>query len=157
SGLRRALAGLQGVDFWSYSAWNSVFYVGDDGTYNSNSFHQAFATIRSACQSLGQDCASRIVIGELGFLWDFDDANGSRLAAIVQTCLDEGARYIVSWVSYDQPGEQVEVDGVVYDQSQFGKFDQNGNLTPQGQALRNWMIFGIPAGAPQSGMSKRTR
>ncbi len=148
SGLLRALPVLRGVDFWSYSSWNSMRYVDQTGVYNRRLYHQAFAEIRAACLQAAQDCSNRIVIGEIGYLRNYDSPDATVLAAMIETCLEEGARYVINWVAYDQnaPGE-VPPGGP--DLSQYGKFTLDGAITSQGQAMQHWYSAGLPMPVPR--------
>lgn len=142
SALLRATRQLRRVKYWSYSSWNSIHYVDDQGEINMNAFRQAFAQIRQACMDAGFDCSDKVVIGEVGMLWDADPAS-IQLASILRTSLEEGAQFVINWVAYDQPGEGVSYQGKWYDQSHFGKWTNDGSFTPQGEALRDWYTRGM--------------
>lgn len=128
-------------DFLSYSSWDSIAHT-EDRSRNPRTFREAFQTIRDACAEAGGDCAQHIIIGEVGYLRNYDDESSSALADIFRVCLEENAQYVVNWVLADQPG-QVDSYGFGVDESKFGKFTVDGELTPQGVALADWYRNGI--------------
>ena len=131
---------LRGLDFLSYSSWNSIGYM-HPPHYIRASFTEAIRNIRSFARENG--ITGRLIICEFSVLWDIQP-DGSRLKTIVDTALEEGVEYLLNWVAYDQPGNGVTVDGKWYDQSHFGKFFQNRELTPQGFSFRNILDGGMP-------------
>jgi hypothetical protein len=131
SGLVEIGGRLQGLDYLSYSSWWSIGSDYDPAEMRS-SFQAAFQDMRSHARSA--QLPERIIIGEFGEYWNFHPA-AERLRAIVDASIESGAEYLFNWVLYDQPGE---VDDHGRDASHFGKYRQDGSLTPQGEALREW-------------------
>jgi hypothetical protein len=52
--------------------------------------------------------------------------------------LKSGAKYVINWLAYDQPG-QLDVGGLGVEQSQFGKFSIGREITSQGEFLRDYL------------------
>ncbi len=136
AGFDAAMHRLGGVEFLSLSSW----YFTDYGGASRSRFEQAFQSMRQGCQDAGVPC--RILIGEVGYLRDLDPENRN-LKETLTACLDLGALAVFNWVAYDQPGEGITVDGVFYDQSQWGKWDSTGSLTTQGAAFGEWFLNGL--------------
>jgi len=143
-GLDAAL-NLRGVDFLSYSAWESIYYTSNP-RYTPEQLHNAFSTIWADCQQHLQRC--RLIVGEAGYLRDSDPDN-SNLGAIFAECLRSGADYIVNWAAYDQPG-QVDSYGLNVDESKFGKFDLARHLTSQGTFFRDFINHGMSSSSTRA-------
>jgi hypothetical protein len=118
---------LTGVDFLSYSSWESVVHT-DDRTYTVAKLRGAFGVIRQKCATSRRQC--RLIVGEIGYLRDHDPDNWN-LNMLLSESLNAGAEYTFNWVAYDQPG-QTDPFGFNADQSLFGKFTLARQLTPQG-------------------------
>jgi hypothetical protein len=130
-------------DFISYSSWESMMY-GVDPRVNAESYAAAFDSIYAACSAAGFSCDDKVVVGEVGTLRNYDP--GERLLnSAVWESMRQNARYVVNWVLADQPGLGVMVDGVFYDQSQFGNYDASGIVTSQGLDVARWFVAGILA------------
>jgi len=142
SGLITAVEDLKGLwDFISYSSWGSIYYTEDPDWRPNKKFASAFNIIRQACYNAGIDCSDKIIIGEVGTLYD-QDTNNSLLYEAISTSIKESAKFIYNWNLYDQitKGTLITPDGKQYDQSKFGKFDLNRILTPQGKAFKEWFL-----------------
>ena len=143
SGLITAVEDLKGLwDFISYSSWNSIYYTEDPNWRPNKKFTEAFNTIRQACYNAGINCSDKIIIGEVGTLYD-QDTNNSLLYEAISTSMKEGAKFIYNWNLYDQiaKGTLITPDGKQYDQSKFGKFDLNRTLTSQGKIFKEWLFW----------------
>ena len=142
SGLITAVEDLKGLwDFISYSSWNSMYHTEDPNWRPNKKFTSAFNIIRQTCYNAGIDCSDKIIIGEVGTLYDYDKDN-SLLYEAISTSIKESAKFIYNWNLYDQisKGTLITPDGKQYDQSKFGKFDLNRILTPQGKAFKEWLL-----------------
>jgi hypothetical protein len=82
SGLDAALA-LGGVDYLSYSAWESVFHTADR-TYTVAKLREAFGVIGTKRRARSSRC--RLIVGEVGYLRDYDPDNWN-LDMILTECL----------------------------------------------------------------------
>jgi hypothetical protein len=143
SGLITAVEDLKGLwDFISYSSWNSIYYTEDPDWRPNKKFTEAFNIIRQTCYNAGIECSNKIIIGEVGTLYD-QDTNSSLLSEAISTSMREGAKFIYNWNLYDQitKGTLITPDGKQYDQSKFGKFDLNRTLTPQGKLFKDWLSW----------------
>jgi hypothetical protein len=153
AGLQAALRDLTGVEFLSYSSWSSISHSEPFG-YNERQLHAAFADMRSGCENAAHPC--RIIIGETGYLWDHDP-DQRQIRAILDTCLNERAEYILNWCAYDQTG-QTDPYGFKSDQSHWGKYTGAGELTPQGREMRVLYSVPLPRPAPSTvGAGAHTR
>lgn len=152
SGFQSAIREMSGVDILSLSAWAYIYHTDDFGFgYTRRQLESAFRLMRESCAEAGNPC--RIMIGEAGYLWEYEnpakpgslmrDEDGRNLRDIIATCFEQGADLVINWVTYDQPGQGVSLNGKFYDQSKFGNYKPNGELTPQGLALRNWFANGF--------------
>jgi hypothetical protein len=130
SGFRSALTELRSVDYFIYSAWEAV---------NANRVPACLTKMHEACATAGVAC--QFIAGEVGVLWDHDDAEGSYLHTVLtQFAADPGVQWIFNWNEYDQPGEGVRVGDTWYDQSHWGSYDLNRSLTPQGERIKGWLV-----------------
>jgi hypothetical protein len=125
-----------------------------DPKVNATSYANAFDTIRSACSAAGFSCDDKIVVGEVGTLRNLDPQS-ELLGSAAWESLRQDAQYVINWVLADQPGEGVTVDGVFYDQSQWGKYDAAGAITSQGLDVAGWYAGGILAPDADSLRSNR--
>jgi hypothetical protein len=138
SGLLTAATDLKGLwDFISYSSWGSIHYTEDPAWRPKQKFAEAFEKIRNTCRDNGFDCSNKIIIGEVGTLYD-SDTDHSLLNEAIQKSIEEGAQYVFYWNLYDQPDSKfIAPNGVVYDQSKFGAYSINDEITPRGKYLEN--------------------
>src|SRR5581483_3191064 len=73
SGLDAALH-LVGVDYLSYSAWDSIYHT-PNRSYTPARLREAFAGIREQCLQSGNPC--QLIVGEAGYLRDYDTDDGN--------------------------------------------------------------------------------
>jgi hypothetical protein len=137
SDFRAGVAGLRGVDYWSYSYWSSMYEIPDSATsvdYNGRSVRQAFATMRAGCPGC------EFLLGEVGYLHSQPEFTAA-FRCILQESLDAGARYIFVWVLYDQPAQDLPA---------FGAFTLDRRITPLGSLLRAMTARPEPSRIPGS-------
>src|SRR5262249_17526566 len=132
-GLDSALA-LRGVDYLSYSAWESIIHT-EDRKYTVSKLRDAFGVVRDKCRAASNPC--RLIVGEAGYLRNHDSDHWN-LDMILSESLRAGAEYVINWVEYDEPGK-VDAYGYNVDISQFGDFDITRKITPQGVFLRSYL------------------
>lgn len=138
-----AALSLDKVPFVAYSSWRSIFHTGavkDSREVSVSALKEDLARARQATQSAGR----ALTIGEIGFLRDHDDAEGSVLQAILQAAVASGIEGAELWVIYDQDGQGVHADGKFIDQSKFGQFTVPGQITPQGAVVRELLKQPLP-------------
>jgi len=131
SGLVDVGAKLNGVDFFSYSAWASIGWDFDAPTMYK-SFEWGAHILREFTTQ--KKLTNRFIIGEFGEYWD-QHPTSERMKALVDASIAGGVEYLFDWVLYDQPGNK---DDHGRDASHFGKFTLDGMLTPQGKAFQSW-------------------
>lgn len=139
-----AALSLRDVPFAAYSSWRSIFHtgsIGDSRDVSAKALREDLARAKSAADEAGRT----LTIGEIGFLRDHDDAEGSVITAILRTAIESGVEGAELWVIYDQDGQGVESGGKFIDQSKFGQFTVKGEITPQGAIVRELLKQPLPA------------
>lgn len=139
-----AVLSLRDVRFTAYSSWRSIFHtasIEDSRNASVSALKEDLARAKSAADAAGRT----LTIGEIGFLRDHDDAEGSVITAILRTAIESGVEGAELWVIYDQDGQGVESGGKFIDQSKFGQFTVKGEITPQGAIIRELLKQPLPA------------
>lgn len=127
------LATIPDVDIWGYSSWlttSLVYYEPDQVEAMKAGMKQALAEMQRLCK-VAQYSSCRLAVQEFGYLYDQPNA-ATVYQDGMEAALEEGAEFIMGWVTYNDPSQgRLE---------NFGSFDENGLITPQGELIQNIMF-----------------
>jgi hypothetical protein len=134
-----AVLSLREVQYASYSSWRSIFHTASPDVSKEVSVPALREDLDRAKSEMAKAgwAPRRLTIGEIGFLRDHDDEQGSVFEALLRTVMESGVDGADVWVLYDQDGQGVPVEGRWVDQSKFGQFTVPGTITPQGERTRD--------------------